>query len=459
MLSKERFRGAICRTAISLAILGMLASPSSAKAETPPPTPVVTQTPELAGVEVPDFDWTEVTAPIQAADLHISNGNDVTEKNFMLPFLDREILGDDFQDFAKIVEAQVCGAFLIGSKYVAFESHCGYRIVIKFPDDSIEFIQMPAKDMCFGFGSNNLIELAQTGKILCATSVRFFEINENEHYGLAIAELPEELRTGVSYAHLPLPTDTRVVGEQVAIYGWGITEEAPSPTQLQEGILTINSDSVCDQYIDRREPKASYFHAGDGFPIANDGTPKVDSEHGDSGGPLMKWVTWNQVVSGMTAYGEQRIPDVWNNKVGDPYYACGVYTDISQFIDEIKSVVGADELQKVYAQGDQRLFDGRMVGETFFGKSVLSNDQRAWMVSLQSPLFEVDDKGNLVVTSKASYQSFQDGTLRLVTNSTLNKGTNLYAFLTVTSRSGAQVTVAPLVFTAQHSVYLPMLAK
>jgi len=120
---------------------------------------------------------------------------------------------------------------------------------------------------------------------------------------------------------LPQPNQSLPAGTQCVITGWGTTRyEGKMPDALQEALVPIVSDSVCND----RSHYAGMLNQNVMF-CAGRLTGGVDSCQGDSGGPLVCKQGNSWVIQGVTS---------WGNGCADANYP-GVYTRVSTFTNWI----------------------------------------------------------------------------------------------------------------------------
>merc|ERR1719506_141095 len=233
--------------------------------------------------------------------------------------------------FALMNGQALCGAVLIGAKWIVTAAHCAYA------DDDFELGTMsrPSGSMDFLsslFGGGGSSVGGRTYDYLNGRMHPDYSDGEVEH-DIAIFQLqtavPRSVAVPIQISAQPVTAATTAV----TVLGFGDTNPTEAVTTTSESLrevqLSYIAQDVCDAQFGSNWMTGSYI--GDGMMCAY--TRGKDSCGGDSGGPL--------IVKGTAANGAQdELVGLvsWGISCADDEYP-GVYTRISYYYDWIQETI------------------------------------------------------------------------------------------------------------------------
>merc|ERR1719506_1420065 len=234
--------------------------------------------------------------------------------------------------FALMNGQALCGAVLIGAKWIVTAAHCAYADddfelgTMSRPSGSMDFLSS-----LFGGSSGSSVG-GRTYEYLNGRMHPDYSDSEVEH-DIAIFQLqtavPRSVAVPIAISAQPVTAATNAV----TVLGFGDTNAAEDVTTTSESLREVQlqyiAQDVCDAQFGSKWMTGSYI--GDGMMCAY--TRGKDSCGGDSGGPL--------IVKGTAANGAQdELVGLvsWGISCADDEYP-GVYTRISYYYDWIQETI------------------------------------------------------------------------------------------------------------------------
>ncbi|MFH1157113.1 MAG: serine protease [Pseudomonadota bacterium] len=216
-----------------------------------------------------------------------------------------------------LYENEMCGASLIGKRWVITAAHCVYG---RSPS-SIEIV----------FGVHNL--KTDTGDRFGVKQIVVHPDFNNSTLDSDIALL--ELDEDCGYETIPIiGKDLTLTGYMATVLGWGSTSSSQSvyPATLQQVTMPIVSNVQCNSAYNT----LPYYYNSITATMMCSGylAGGKDSCQGDSGGPLMVEMEGEWQLAGLVTWGEG---------CAEPGFY-GVYTRVSKFIDYINAITIPEQL-------------------------------------------------------------------------------------------------------------------
>lgn len=158
------------------------------------------------------------------------------------------------------------------------------------------------------------------------THEKYLPLSFNQHNDIALIRMSQRVKFTEFVKPICLQPGSQLPGQSVVVAGFGKTESAHTSNVKLKVTLNIVETEKCNQVfkVEGRRLNGTQVCAG--------GVKNVDSCRGDSGGPLMKFITQGRssywILVGIVSYGSN--PCGQQNKPA-------VYTRVESFLSWIES--------------------------------------------------------------------------------------------------------------------------
>ncbi|MFM8520028.1 MAG: trypsin-like serine protease [Solirubrobacterales bacterium] len=233
--------------------------------------------------------------------------------------------------------AQFCGGTLIDEYWVLTAAHC-------VTDEN--GVVDPTSSIQVAIGINDLTSISSSDRI----NLTSIEVNPGwnpttEQWDFALLELGTRSNQPTTEMIAPSEASSTSGGQPAEVAGWGCTSQSGGncnpggyPNDLMEADVTFISDALCSS----GPSYGASFYATSMICAGNFSTGTPDTCYGDSGGPLIAFVSGGgRRLAGLTS---------WGNECALPNFP-GVYSRVLSARDWVLATLGANLRLEVTKSG------------------------------------------------------------------------------------------------------------
>ncbi|KAK3795537.1 hypothetical protein RRG08_062418 [Elysia crispata] len=240
---------------------------------------------------------------------------------------------DGAQDAPRSRDEPLCAATIINEYWLLGVAHCFWK-------SSKENLMIVAGDHNLNHkdAGEDVYEIEE---IIRHENFHMDSSGEMSTYDIALLKIKQREGRGIVFNRyvqpicLPTPDVPFSEGQKCWIAGWGHTEKTQFPDEVQDGLISLASNKMCDEMQTPHQTHNRTLCAGDFPPLSSYNSPC----QGDSGGPLVCEQQGSQTIVGVTSYGR----NCWCYLFGFPDFLItgspSVFTRVQTFLPWIEKTM------------------------------------------------------------------------------------------------------------------------